>query len=128
MNLIEVLRQVKPGDKILRRDKDWTRSIEYWDDISMLSWLVECSQPDDLQADNWLIESHSSTNALGPAAVVGVEPLRLEATAIVDVLRQHFDIPERRDALVREMWLAMQLLASPESCADFIRRSVVIGR
>ncbi|MBS3893072.1 hypothetical protein [Serratia marcescens] len=126
MNLIEILRQVKPGDKILRRGKDWIRSIEYRDDISMLSWLVECSQPDDLQADSWLIESHSSTNALGPAAVVGAEPLRLEATAIANLLRQDFDT-KRPDEVVRELWLVMQLLATPERCADFLRRVVIIS-
>lgn len=127
MNLIELLRQVKSGDKILRSEGGWIRSIDYYGADSMLSWLAECAQPADLHADNWYIESHSSTDSMGPVAAVGAEPLRMDATAIVDVLRQHFDIAGCHSDLVREMWLAMQLLATPERCADFIRRSLVIG-
>lgn len=125
MNLIELLRQVKPGDSVNCSGE--FRAYTYHNDACMLHWLERQTSPWVITTDDWTIEGQSSTNALAPVAAVGADPLRLEATAIVAMLRQHFDIPERRDALVREMWLAMQLLATPESCADFIRRSMVIG-
>ena len=125
MNLIEVLRQVKPGDSIYRRSGG--KTYIYYSENCTLQWLRRQAMPRDVTANDWVIEGQISTNTLEAAVTVAAEPLRLEATAIVDVLRQHFDIPERRDALVREMWLAMQLLASPENCADFIRRSMVVS-
>ncbi|MBC3252848.1 hypothetical protein H8I91_21520 [Serratia fonticola] len=124
MNVIELLRQVKPGDSMSRESE--TRTYTYSGDKRMCEWLTRDALPRDVMADDWIIHGKSSTNAQGLVVAVDAEPVHLEATAIVAMLRQHFDIPERRDALVREMWLAMQLLATPESCADFIRRAVVI--
>ncbi|MFZ4221534.1 hypothetical protein ACEV6Q_27395, partial [Enterobacter ludwigii] len=55
------------------------------------------------------------------------EKLPFSSEHLLTVLRRELDIPDRRDVIVRELWLAMQLLATPESCADFMRRSLVIN-
>ncbi|WP_048796415.1 MULTISPECIES: hypothetical protein [Serratia] len=124
MNLIELLRQVKPGDSVYRLSNHLT--YVYRSDECMVQWLAQGAMRREVTANDWVIEGQDGANTQEQTAVVAAEPMRPEATAIANLLRQDFDT-KHPDEIVREMWLAMQLLTTPECCADFIRRSLVVS-
>ncbi|HBC7419280.1 TPA: hypothetical protein KEY88_001955 [Serratia marcescens] len=143
MNLIEVLRVFKPGLRIKSHYAGLAGTGAEGVTFSTHEMLVEFlagRSGDELLSDDWSImlpapddvfwkdqiasKGYVSTALLGTLSS-DAGPVRPEATAIANLLRQDFDT-KRPDEIVREMWLAMQLLTTPECCADFIRRAVVI--
>ncbi|MGQ8700592.1 hypothetical protein [Serratia marcescens] len=124
MNLIELLRRVKSGD-VVGRGGQFIPFV-YKGDVDGKKLIASGITLEDIKADDWSICGETKPNAIGGGSETVNTMPRPEATAIANLLRQNFDT-KRPDEIVRELWLAMQLLATPESCADFIRRSMVIG-
>lgn len=124
MNLIEVLRQVKPGDVVCRGGQ--FIPFVYKGDIDGKKLIASGITLEDIKADDWSICGETKPNAIGGRSETVNTTPRPEATAIANLLRQDFDT-KRPDEVVRELWLVMQLLATPERCADFLRRVVIIS-
>ncbi|WP_163304445.1 hypothetical protein [Enterobacter ludwigii] len=138
MRLIEVLRQFKPGLSIFRSGSSINAIPVFVSHEALHAFLVSMADA-DLTADDWVITGEKP----GPLCfgfdpghqfysrcrIEHIEPQKLPFSSehLLTVLRRELDIPDRRDVIVRELWLAMQLLATPESCADFMRRSLVVG-
>jgi hypothetical protein len=144
MRLIEVLQLFKPGMKVRHEDTPLARGgVTIVNHEGLAEFLASHSQ-EELLSDGWKVllpdsvfwrsdigytrDGHQSRNAVGQVVDIDEpEKLPLNTESLLTVLRREMDIPDRHDVIVRELWLAMQLLTTPESCADFMRRSLVIG-
>lgn len=144
MHLIEVLQLFKPGMRI-RHESTPVRF--YGETIANHEGLIEflaSRTQEELLSDGWDVHlpddafwrTHLPPEGFGHQSrckavpvINAAEPEKLpfRSEHLLAVLRRELDIPERRDVIVRELWLAMQLLATPESCTDFMRRSLVIN-
>lgn len=137
MRLIEVLRIFKPGMSIYRGSSSTNAIPVILNHKGLHAFLA--GMPDaDFTATDWVVRDDGAGYGLIgiPAAyqcrssvlhIEATEKLPFSSEHLLTVLRRELDIPDRRDVIVRELWLAMQLLATPENCADFMRRSLVIG-
>lgn len=144
MRLIDILQVFKPGMKIRGGDLSFSDGeVEIPDEKALVEFLGAFS-PDILMSGDWSIlapddffwKSHITPEAYGHNSRCVAVPvidadekakLPFRSEHILTVLRRELDIPDRHDVIVRELWLAMQLLATPESCADFMRRSLVVS-
>ena len=143
MRLIEILKVFKPGMVVRHED---TPVITYGMTIinheGLVEFLVSRSQ-EELLSDGWRVllpgsefwendisykgDGDQSRNAVRSATDIdGPEKLPFRSENLLTVLRRELDVPDRHDVIVRELWLAMQLLTSPENCADFMRRSLLV--
>lgn len=143
MRLIEVLSLFKPGVRIRNNDENSVVGRMISSHEALVEFIAARSQ-EELMSDGWSIllpegcfwVSHFKPESRGHqsrcvavSVIVAAEhkkhPFRSEH--LLNVMRRELDIPERHDVIVRELWLAMQLLTTPESCADFMRRSLVVS-
>ena len=142
MRLIEILRVFKPGINIRHENTPVTcRGMTINSHEELTKFLASYTQ-EELLSDGWRFllpdvfwDSHIHHKAGEPQSrcvaipvinAADPEKLPFRPEHLLTVLRRELDIPDRHDVIVRELWLAMQLLATPESCADFMRRSLVV--
>ncbi|KNC93795.1 hypothetical protein [Trabulsiella odontotermitis] len=143
MRLIEILKAFKPGMEVRHEDTPVTHyGMTIINHEGLVEFLASRSQ-EELLSDGWRVllpedafwRTHLPPEGFGHQSrckavpvINAAEPEKLpfRSEHLLAVLRRELDIPDRRDVIVRELWLAMQLLATPENCADFIRRSLVV--
>lgn len=140
MNLIEVLRVFKPGMCVYRASSA-VNAIPVFHSHEALHAFLAGMPNNDFTATDWVAvlgdtaygcfvtEPPEQYQCLSRFTIVKPEKEKRPFSSghLLALLRRELDIPDRRDVIVRELWLTMQLLATPESCADFMRRSLVIG-
>ncbi|WP_449543637.1 hypothetical protein [Enterobacter ludwigii] len=144
MRLIEVLQLFQSGMEVRHEDAPVTSyGVTIINHEGLVEFLASRSQ-EELLSDGWRVllpgdafwRTHLPPEGFGYLSrckavpvINAAEPEKLpfNSESLLTVLRRELDIPDRRDVIVRELWLAMQLLATPESCADFMRRSLVIN-
>lgn len=143
MRLIEIVSQFKPGMRVRHEGNPCLNGGTFSSLEDVAHFFAGRSQI-ELLSEGWSIlppedffcKSHTGPESCGYQSrcvtipvIVSVEhkkpPFRSEH--LLSVMRRELNIPDRHDVIVRELWLAMQLLATPESCADFMRRSLVVG-
>lgn len=140
MRLIEVLRVFEPGMRIYRASSS-ANTIPTLHSHEALHAFLAGMPDNDFVATDWIAvlgdtaygcfvtDPPEQYRCVSRVLVVKPEKEKLPFSSghLLAVLRRELDIPDRRDVIVRELWLLMQLLATPEGCADFMRRSLVIG-
>ena len=139
MRLIEALRVFKPGMCVYRSGSAFS-AIQVFHTHEALHAFLGGMSDNDFAATDWIAilgettygcfvaDQPGNCRCISRALVAQSEKEKLPFSAahLLTVLCRELETPDRRDVIVRELWLAMQLLATPESCADFIRRAVII--